>query len=116
MPKAREEKIGPNEKTFPKHYGLGGWVCSLGPPLYLEFWLGWVGLDIGFLTRPCIAMYATPLQVPLLPFAWLYAADLIIWFCFDMRQPSQYRCGCGVLISNVGKAEREHCKSEQHQR
>ena len=59
-------------------------------------------------------MYATPLQVPPLPFVWLYAADLIIWLCFDMQQPSQYGCGCGVLISNVGKAEREHCKSERH--
>ena len=78
--------------------------------------LRWVGLYIGFLTRPCLAMYATPLQVPPLPFVWLYAADLIIWFCFDMQQPSQYRCGCGVLISNMGKTEREYCKSERHQK
>ena len=33
-----------------------------------------------------------------------------------MQQPGKYRCGCGVLISNVGKAEREHCRSVRHQR
>ena len=36
--------------------------------------------------------------------------------CFAMQQPGKYRCGCGVLISNVGKAEREHFKSDRHQK
>ena len=35
--------------------------------------------------------------------------------CFAMQQPGKYRCGCGALISNVGKAEREHFKSDRHQ-
>ena len=33
-----------------------------------------------------------------------------------MQQPGKYRCGCGVLISNVGKAEHKHCKSDRHQK
>ena len=33
-----------------------------------------------------------------------------------MQQLGKYRCGCGALISNVGKAEREHCKSDRHQK
>mmetsp|Transcript_44210 Transcript_44210/g.71902 ORF Transcript_44210/g.71902 Transcript_44210/m.71902 type:complete len:263 (-) Transcript_44210:378-1166(-) len=33
-----------------------------------------------------------------------------------MQQPGKYRCGCGVLISNVGEAEREHFKSDRHQK
>ena len=36
--------------------------------------------------------------------------------CFAMQQPGKYRCGCGVLISNVGEAEREHFKSDRHQK
>ena len=36
--------------------------------------------------------------------------------CFAMQQPGKYRCGCGALISNVGKAEREHFKSDRHQK
>ena len=44
------------------------------------------------------------------------SADLIVLFCLAMQQPGKYRCGCGVLISNVGKAEREHCKSDRHQK
>ena len=46
--------------------------------------------------------------------AFCVSADLIV--CFGMQQPGKYRCGCGVLISNVGKAEREHCKSDRHQK
>ena len=42
------------------------------------------------------------------------SADLIV--CFAMQQPGKYRCGCGVLIPNVGKAEREHFKSDRHQK
>ena len=38
-----------------------------------------------------------------------------ITIVLPMQQPGKYRCGCGVLISNVGKAEREHCKSDRHQ-
>ena len=36
--------------------------------------------------------------------------------CFAMQQPGKYRCGCGVLISNVGEAEREDFKSDRHQK
>ena len=36
--------------------------------------------------------------------------------CFAMQQPGKYRCGCGALISNVGKAKREHFKSDRHQK
>ena len=47
-------------------------------------------------------------------------ADLYLQTSFfdfvAMQQPGKYRCGCGVLISNVGKAEREHCKSDRHQK
>ena len=36
--------------------------------------------------------------------------------CVPADLPGKYRCGCGVLISNVGEAEREHCKSDRHQK
>ena len=37
-------------------------------------------------------------------------------FALLCSQPGKYRCGCGVLISNVGNAEREHFKSDRHQK
>ena len=44
----------------------------------------------------------------------VYLQTPLFDFVLGMQQRGKYRCGCGVLISNVGKAECEHYKSDRH--